>query len=71
VRAVTAQGTAVEQAALIEALTGKTVAVLVVTDTDTIDKAYADLLKPDTLILVVPPEKGELRPPPTAPAAGR
>ena len=70
-RAVTPQGKPIERAALIEALQGKTVAVVVVTNTDTIDKAYADLLKPDTLILIVPPERSGRAAPAGGPAAGK
>ena len=63
-------GRAVEEAALIDALKGKPVPVVLAMEADSLDKAFADLLKPDTLILVVPPEKDELRPPPTRAAGG-
>ena len=71
VRAHRPSGQAVEEAVLIDALKGKPVPVVLAPEADSLDKAFADLLKPDTLILVVPPEKGELRPPPTAPPLGR
>jgi RNA polymerase sigma factor (sigma-70 family) len=71
VRAHRPNGQAVEEAALIDALKGKPVPVVLAMEADSLDKAFADLLKPDTLILVVPPEKDELRPPPTAPPVGR
>jgi hypothetical protein len=67
VRALTPQGKPVEEAALMAALKGKTVAVVVATDGQSIDKAFADLLKPDALILVVPPANPDSVPPaPTA-----
>jgi RNA polymerase sigma factor (sigma-70 family) len=67
VKAIMPQGKAIDEATLIEALKGKTVAVVVVADGQGIDKAFTDLLKPDTLILIVPAAKPEPVPPaPTA-----
>jgi hypothetical protein len=67
VKAVTPKGKLVEEAALLGALKGKMVAVVLVTGADKIDKQFADLLKPDTIILIVPAEKAPLAPPPSMP----
>jgi RNA polymerase sigma factor (sigma-70 family) len=74
VRAATPDGKPIAVESVIQALKGKTVAVVVVKDLDHLDKAFAELLKPDTMILFVPSMKGdpvppsikvELPPPPT------
>jgi RNA polymerase sigma factor (sigma-70 family) len=67
VKAATPQGKPVEEAKLLDALKGKTVAVVLVTDADKFDKKFADLLKPDTIILIVPAEKAPMTPPPSMP----
>jgi RNA polymerase sigma factor (sigma-70 family) len=61
VRAITPAGKPIDEAAMIAALKGKMVAVVLVGGAENIDKAFADLLKPDALILLVPAEKGEAR----------
>jgi hypothetical protein len=67
VRAHRPSGQAVEEAVLIDALKGKPVPVVLALEADSLDKAFADLLKPDTLILVVPPEKVGMPPPVVSP----
>ena len=64
VRAMDPRGKDVDEAAMVAALKGKTVAVVVGTETGTVDKAFADLLKPDTLILIVPAMQAAPMPPP-------
>jgi hypothetical protein len=71
VKAATPQGKPVEEAKLLDALKGKTVAVVLVTDPDHFDKRFADLLKPDTIILIVPAEKTPMPPPPAGMPDGR
>jgi RNA polymerase sigma factor (sigma-70 family) len=53
-RAVTAAGKPVPEAALLETLKGKLVSIVVTTHADGIEPAFAELLKPGTLILIVP-----------------
>ncbi|HKA08385.1 MAG TPA: hypothetical protein VKD71_14090, partial [Gemmataceae bacterium] len=54
VQAMTADGKSVEEKALLTALKDKPVAVVVATGRGGIDKAFAVVLKPDTLVLIVP-----------------
>ena len=54
-----------DEATLVTALKGKTVAVVLAPDGEPIDRPFADLLKPDTLILVLPAVKADPMPPPT------
>ena len=67
VRALTPTGKPIEEAALMAALKGKTVAVVLVQEAGGLDKAFANLLKSDTLVLVVPATKAELPPPAVSP----
>lgn len=66
VRAQVPDGKPIDSAALAAALKAKTVPVVVVQGGTQIDKAFADLLKPDTLILVVPTLKADPMPPPVS-----
>ena len=66
VRATDAGGNPVGEGALLDRLKGKSVAVVVTSDAAGLDKAFADLLKPDTLILIVPAMRDDPKPPAVA-----
>lgn len=63
VRAITPDGTPVDDDKLVATLKGKTVAVVLAPNGDGVDKAFANLLKSDTLILVVPVDNAAPPPP--------
>lgn len=65
-RAVDVRGKSIPQADLVAALKDKTRPVLLVADGDRLDPVYADLLKPETLVLIIPVMKAAPAPPPTA-----
>jgi len=67
VKAFHPDGKAVEEKAMLDALNDGPKAVVLSTRAGGIDKALASILKPDTLILVVPASK--LDPPPVAPVS--
>src|SRR5262245_7606047 len=57
--ATTADGKAVTSKALVAALKDRPVAVVLTTDRAGIDKTFAAILKPDTLILILPARKND------------
>lgn len=69
VRASFPDGKAIPEAELVEALKGKTVAVVLVADGKPIDPRFAALLKADAIVLAVPAPKAEAPklPPPDMP----